>query len=258
MGSFYGNIKNSNKSQFTFDKVYPNRRQADLYAEHDSVFTGRYILVDYDYYDGVDGGWDNYDTIHGKDDNVKGVGRLAKEKRSSDEKFQSLTTVFGDNNEAYSTEEAKKRLQLLQETLATCKNKIGQSEIPAKGLLAEKKDLENKISNASVTVDTTEWENRLAQVNAELEYYERLRDDTLLKIGNEEDTNVNTAYGDLWRAKLREEYKECFDRRNVYTYGGHLDNIGVIAYDEDKNTTPYLTPGFTKYSLDHVPERYKS
>lgn len=258
MGSFYGNIKNSNKSQFTFDKVYPNRRQADLYAEHDSVFTGRYILVDYDYYDGVDGGWDNYDTIHGKDDNIKGVGRLAKEKRSSDEKFQSLTTVFSDNNEAYSVEEATKRLQLLQETLATYKNKIGQSEIPGKGLLAEKKDLENKINNASVTVDTTEWENRLAQVNAELEYYERLRDDTLLKIGNEEDTNVNTAYGDLWRAKLREEYKECFDRRNVYTYGGHLDNIGVITYDENKNTTPYLTPGFTKYSSDHVPERDKS
>lgn len=258
MGSFYGNIKNSNKSQFTFDKVYPNRRQADLYAEHDSVFTGRYILVDYDYYDGVDGGWDNYDTIHGKDDNIKGAGRLAKEKRSSDEKFQSLATVFGDNNEAYSTEEAKKRLQLLQETLATCKNKIGQSEIPAKGLLAEKKDLEDKIRNALVTVDTTEWENRLVQVNAELEYYERLRDDTLLKIGNEEDTNVNTAYGDLWRAKLREEYKNCFNRRNVYTYGGDLDNIGVITYDEDKNTTPYLTPGFTKYSLDHVPERDKS
>lgn len=258
MGSFYGNIKNSNKSQFTFDKVYPNRRQADLYAEHDSVFTGRYILVDYDYYDSVDGGWDNYDTIHGKDDNIKGVGRLAKEKRSSDEKFQSLATVFGDNNEAYSTEEAKKRLQLLQETLATCKNKIGQSEIPGKGLLAEKKDLEDKIRDASVTVDTTEWENRLAQVNAELEYYERLRDDTLLKIGNEEDTNVNTAYGDLWRAKLREEYKNCFDRRNVYTYGGHLDNLGVITYDEDKNTTPYLTPGFTKYSSDHIPERDKN
>ena len=267
MGSFYGNIKNSNKSQFTFDKVYPNRRQADLYAEHDSVFTGRYILVDYDYYDGVDGGWDNYDTIHGKDDNIKGVGRLAKEKRSSDEKFQSLATVFGDNNEAYSTEEAKKRLQLLQKTLATCKTKIGNSsvdatdtkpEIAGSGLLAEKADLEKKISNASVTVDTTEWENRLAQVNAELEYYERLRDDTLLKIGNEEDTNVNTAYGDLWRAKLREEYKNCFDRRNVYTYGGHLDNIGVITYDEDKNTTPYLTPGFTKYSSDHIPERDKS
>lgn len=258
MGSFYGNIKNSNKSQFTFDKVYPNRRQADLYAEHDSVFTGRYILVDYDYYDGVDGGWDNYDTIHGKDDNIKGVGRLAKEKRLSDEKFQSLATIFSDNNEAYSVEEATKRLQLLQETLATYKNKIGQSEIPGKGLLGEKKDLENKINNASVTVDTTEWENRLAQVNAELEYYETLRDDTLLKIGNEEDTNVNTAYGDLWRAKLREEYKNCFDRRNVYTYGGHLDNIGVITYDEDKNTTPYLTPGFTKYSLDHVPERDKS
>ena len=258
MGSFYGNIKNSNKSQFTFDKVYPNRRQADLYAEHDSVFTGRYILVDYDYYDGVDGGWDNYDTIHGKDDNIKGVGRLAKEKRSSDEKFQSLATVFGDNNEAYSVEEATKRLQLLQETLATYKNKIGQSEIPGKGLLAEKADLEKKISDASVTVDTTEWENRLVQVNAELEYYETLRDDTLLKIGNEEDTNVNTAYGDLWRAKLREEYKNCFDRRNVYTYGGHLDNIGVITYDEDKNTTPYLTPGFTKYSSDHVPERDKS
>lgn len=266
MGSFYGNIKNSNKSQFTFDKVYPNRRQADLYAEHDSVFTGRYILVDYDYYDGVDGGWDNYDTIRGKDDNIKGVGRLAKEKRSSDEKFQSLVTAFS-NNDAYTVGEATKRLQLLQETLATCKNKIGNSKIPAtdtepevegKGLLAEKEDLENKISNAPVTADTTVWENRLAQVNAEIEYYETLRDDTLLKIGNEEDTNINTAYGDLWRAKLCAEYMDCFDRRNVYNYGGHLHDIGVITYDEDKNTTPYLTPGFTKYSLDHVPERYKS
>lgn len=272
MGSFYGNIKNSNKSQFTFDKVYPNRRQADLYAEHDSVFTGRYILVDYDYYDGVDGGWDNYDTIHGKDDNIKGVGRLAKEKRSSDEKFQSLTTVFSDNNEAYSTGEATKRLQLLQETLVTCKNKIGNSSVPAtdtepaieaKGLLLEKEILEEKLREAaasdnSAIIDTTEWENRLAQVNAEIEYYEILRDDTLLKIGDEKDTNVNTAYGDLWRAKLCEEYKDCFNRRNVYTYGGHLHDIGVITYDEDKNTTPYLTPGFTKYSLDHIPERDKS
>lgn len=266
MGSFYGNIKNSNKSQFTFDKVYPNRRQADLYAEHDSVFTGRYILVDYDYYDGVDGGWDNYDTIRGKDDNIKGVGRLAKEKRSSDEKFQSLVTAFS-NNDAYTVGEATKRLQLLQETLATCKTKIGQNKVPAtgtnpgvegKGLLAEKEDLENKINNAPVIADTTEWENRLAQVNAELEYYETLRDKTLLKIGNEEDTNVNTAYGDLWRAKLCAEYMDCFDRRNVYNYGGHLHDIGIITYDEDKNTAPYLTPGFTKYPSDYVPERYKS
>lgn len=272
MGSFYGNIKNSNKSQFTFDKVYPNRRQADLYAEHDSVFTGRYILVDYDYYDGVDGGWDNYDTIRGKDDNIKGVGRLAKEKRSSDEKFQSLTTVFGDINEAYSIGEATKRLQLLQETLATCKNKIGNSSVPAtdtepaieaKGLLAEKEVLEEKLREAAASdnpaiIDTTAWENRLAQVNMEIEYYETLRDETILKIGNEKDTNVNTAYGDLWRAKLCAEYLDCFDRRNVYNYGGHLHDIGVITYDEDKNTTPYLTPGFTKYSLDHVPEKYKS
>lgn len=272
MGSFYGNIKNSNKSQFTFDKVYPNRRQADLYAEHDSVFTGRYILVDYDYYDGVDGGWDNYDTIRGKDDNIKGVGRLAKEKRSSDEKFQSLTTVFGDINEAYSIGEATKRLQLLQETLATCKNKIGNSSVPAtdtepaieaKGLLAEKEVLEEKLREAAASdnpaiIDTTAWENRLAQVNMEIEYYETLRDETILKIGNEKDTNVNTAYGDLWRAKLCAEYIECFDRRNVYNYGGHLHDIGVITYDEDKNTTPYLTPGFTKYSSDHIPVRDKS
>lgn len=266
MGSFYGNIKNSNKSQFTFDKVYPNRRQADLYAEHDSVFTGRYILVDYDYYDGVDGGWDNYDTIRGKDDNIKGVGRLAKEKRSSDEKFQSLVTAF-NNNDAYTVGEATKRLQLLQETLATCKTKIGNSSVDAtdtepaveaKGLLAEKEDLEDKISNAPVIADTTVWENRLTEVNAELEYYETLRDKTLLKIGDEKDTNVNTAYGDLWRAKLCAEYMDCFDRRNVYIYGGHLHDIGVITYDEDKNTTPYLTPGFTKYSSNHIPERDKS
>ena len=247
MGSFYGNIKNSNKSQFTFDKVYPNRRHADLYAEHDSVFTGSYILVDYDYYDGVDGGWDNYDTIRGKDDNIKGVGRLAKEKRSSDEKFQSLVTAFS-NNDAYTVGEATKRLQLLQETLATCKTKIGNSSAPATdtepeiegtGLLAEKADLEDKISKAPAIADTTTWENRLAQVNAEIEYYETLRYKTLLKIGNEEDTNVNTAYGDLWRAKLCAEYMDCFDRRNVYNYGGHLHDIGVITYDKDKNIAPY-------------------
>ena len=155
----------------------------------------------------------------------------------------------------------------MQETLATCKTKIGNSSVPAtgtepaveaKGLLAEKENLENEISKAPAIADTTILENRLAQINVEIEYYETLRDKTLLKIGNEEDTNVNTAYGDLWRAKLCAEYLDCFDRRNVYNYGGHLHDIGVITYDEDKNTTPYLTPGFTKYSLDHVPERYKS
>ena len=45
--SFYGNITNVNKTQFTFDKTYPNRRAMDKAATTDGVFLGRYVLVEY-------------------------------------------------------------------------------------------------------------------------------------------------------------------------------------------------------------------
>ena len=47
---FYGNISGSTKSAFTFDKVYANRTLMDLALENgnDSVFLGRYVLIEYD------------------------------------------------------------------------------------------------------------------------------------------------------------------------------------------------------------------
>ena len=45
---FYGNITNINKTQFTFDKIYPNRVTMDKEANRDGIYVGRYVLVDYD------------------------------------------------------------------------------------------------------------------------------------------------------------------------------------------------------------------
>ena len=47
---FYGNISGSNKSAFTFDRVYTSRRAMDeaLTAGTDNVFLGRFVLVEYD------------------------------------------------------------------------------------------------------------------------------------------------------------------------------------------------------------------
>lgn len=45
---FYGNITNISKTQFTFDKRYPNRVTMDDRASTDGVFVGRYVLVEYD------------------------------------------------------------------------------------------------------------------------------------------------------------------------------------------------------------------
>lgn len=70
---FYGNITSTNKTQFTFDRIYPNRKTMDnalkLYVTEgdtstpgDGVFIGRFVLVDYE--DGKTG----YFPIFKKDD----------------------------------------------------------------------------------------------------------------------------------------------------------------------------------------------
>lgn len=45
---FYGNITSTNKTQFTFDRIYPNRTKMDVLASTDGIFIGRFVLVDYD------------------------------------------------------------------------------------------------------------------------------------------------------------------------------------------------------------------
>ena len=45
---FYGSITNNTKSQFSFDKIYPNRATMDDSVYTDGIFVGRFVLVDYD------------------------------------------------------------------------------------------------------------------------------------------------------------------------------------------------------------------
>lgn len=46
--SFYGNITNTSRTQFQFDKTFPNRVTMDKNASTDGVYIGRFVLVEYD------------------------------------------------------------------------------------------------------------------------------------------------------------------------------------------------------------------
>lgn len=45
---FYGNITNTAKTQFSFDRVFSNRKEMDKGATTDGIYPGRYVLVEYD------------------------------------------------------------------------------------------------------------------------------------------------------------------------------------------------------------------
>lgn len=45
---FYGNITNTSRTTFQFDKIYPNRLAMDTMCATDEIYNGRYVLVEYD------------------------------------------------------------------------------------------------------------------------------------------------------------------------------------------------------------------
>lgn len=45
---FYGNITNTSKTQFQFDRTYPNRATMEANLTTDGIYTGRYVLIEYD------------------------------------------------------------------------------------------------------------------------------------------------------------------------------------------------------------------
>ena len=51
---FYGNITNASRTQFSFDKIYPNKYEMFSNASIDGVYVGRYVLVEYDLDTGAD------------------------------------------------------------------------------------------------------------------------------------------------------------------------------------------------------------
>ncbi len=46
--SFYGNITNTARSPFTFDRIYSSRYAMEQAMTSDGVYAGRYVLVEYD------------------------------------------------------------------------------------------------------------------------------------------------------------------------------------------------------------------
>jgi hypothetical protein len=45
---FYGNITNTSKTQFQFDRTYPNRATMESTINVDGIYAGRYVLIEYD------------------------------------------------------------------------------------------------------------------------------------------------------------------------------------------------------------------
>lgn len=45
---FYGNITNTSKTQFQFDRIYPNRATMESTMLVDGIYAGRYVLIEYD------------------------------------------------------------------------------------------------------------------------------------------------------------------------------------------------------------------
>ena len=45
---FYGNITNTSRTQFQFDKTFPNRKVMDEFIGTDGVYIGRFVLIEYD------------------------------------------------------------------------------------------------------------------------------------------------------------------------------------------------------------------
>lgn len=46
--SFYGNITNTSRAPFTFDRIYSSRHAMEANREQDGVYAGRFVLVEYD------------------------------------------------------------------------------------------------------------------------------------------------------------------------------------------------------------------
>lgn len=44
---FYGNITNTARTQFQFDRIYPNKKEMDDCCKSDGIYAGRYILIEY-------------------------------------------------------------------------------------------------------------------------------------------------------------------------------------------------------------------
>lgn len=46
--SFYGDMTNTSRTHFQFDRIYANRAEMEQYKENDGIYAGRFVLIEYD------------------------------------------------------------------------------------------------------------------------------------------------------------------------------------------------------------------
>ena len=46
--SFYGDITNTARTPFQFDRIYPNRVEMEANKTQDGIYAGRFVLIEYD------------------------------------------------------------------------------------------------------------------------------------------------------------------------------------------------------------------
>jgi hypothetical protein len=93
---FYGNITNTNRTQFQFDRIYSSRKSMDQNRIADGVYLGRYVLVEYDD-DGLDGMkriWKNGNNYYFSTDTTQ---PLTKNNTVNNEVFYRAVEATGDN-----------------------------------------------------------------------------------------------------------------------------------------------------------------
>lgn len=93
---FYGNITNTNKTQFTFDRSYSSRALMDQRIDRDGIYLGRYVLVEYS----LDTSKDMYYLAFKKDDKFYAAADFdpRTELKYTDNPYAITTKVTSENN----------------------------------------------------------------------------------------------------------------------------------------------------------------
>lgn len=93
---FYGNITNTNKTQFTFDRSYSSRALMDQRIDRDGIYLGRYVLVEYN----LDTSKDMYYLAFKKDDKFYAAADFdpRTELKYTDNPYAITTKVTSENN----------------------------------------------------------------------------------------------------------------------------------------------------------------
>ena len=93
---FYGNITNTNKTQFTFDRSYSSRALMDQRIDRDGIYLGRYVLVEYS----LDTSKDMYYLAFKKGDKFYAAANFDSrtELKYTDNPYAITTKVTNENN----------------------------------------------------------------------------------------------------------------------------------------------------------------